>query len=43
MKVFLQATDLTRRVGDKTLFHDISIGIGEGQRVAWRNTFIVQN
>ena len=33
MKVFLQATDLTRRVGDKTLFHDISIGIGEGQRV----------
>lgn len=33
MKVFLQATDLTRRVGDKTLFHDISLGIGEGQRV----------
>ena len=33
MKVFLQATDLTRRVGDKTLFHGISIGIGEGQRV----------
>ena len=24
---------MTRRVGDKTLFHDISIGIGEGQRV----------
>ena len=23
---------MTRRVGDKTLFHDISIGIGEGQR-----------
>lgn len=33
MKVFLQATDLTRRVGDKTLFHNISLGIGEGQRV----------
>lgn len=33
MKVFLQATELTRRVGDKTLFHDINIGIGEGQRV----------
>ena len=33
MKVFLQATDLTRRVGDKTLFQDISLGIGEGQRV----------
>ena len=24
---------MTRRVGDKTLFHGISIGIGEGQRV----------
>lgn len=24
---------MTRRVGDKTLFHDISIGIGEGQRL----------
>lgn len=33
MKVYLQATDLTKRVGDKTLFHDISLGIGEGQRV----------
>ena len=33
MKVFLQATELTRRVGDKTLFHDISLGIGEGHRV----------
>ncbi|MBO5706521.1 MAG: ABC-F family ATP-binding cassette domain-containing protein [Bacteroidaceae bacterium] len=33
MKVFLQATDLTRRVGDKTLFQNISLGIGEGQRV----------
>ena len=33
MKVFLQATDLTRRVGDKTLFSGINLGIGEGQRV----------
>ncbi|MCM1515839.1 MAG: ABC-F family ATP-binding cassette domain-containing protein [Paraprevotella sp.] len=33
MKVYLQATDLTKRVGDKTLFRDISLGIGEGQRV----------
>lgn len=33
MKVFLQATGITRRVGDKTLFSDISLGIGEGQRV----------
>ena len=33
MKVYLQATDLTRRVGDKTLFHNISLGIGEGHRV----------
>ena len=33
MKVFLQATELTRRVGDKTLFHNINIGIGEGQRI----------
>lgn len=33
MKVYLQATGLTKRVGDKTLFHDISLGIGEGQRV----------
>ena len=33
MKVYLQATELTRRVGDKTLFQDISLGIGEGQRV----------
>ncbi len=24
---------MTKRVGDKTLFHDISLGIGEGQRV----------
>ena len=33
MKVFLQASELTKRVGDKTLFHGINIGIGEGQRV----------
>ena len=33
MKVYLQATELTRRVGDKTLFQGISLGIGEGQRV----------
>lgn len=33
MKVFLQATELTRRVGDKTLFSGINLGIGEGQRV----------
>lgn len=33
MKVYLQATNLTKRVGDKTLFRDISLGIGEGQRV----------
>ena len=33
MKVFLQASELTKRVGDKTLFHNINIGIGEGQRV----------
>ena len=33
MKVFLQATGITRRVGDKTLFSDMSLGIGEGQRV----------
>lgn len=33
MKVYLQASDLTRRVGDKTLFSNINIGIGEGQRV----------
>lgn len=33
MKVYLQATELTRRVGDKTLFSNINIGIGEGQRV----------
>ena len=33
MKIFLQASELTKRVGDKTLFHNINIGIGEGQRV----------
>lgn len=33
MKVYLQATELTRRVGDKTLFSNINLGIGEGQRV----------
>ncbi len=33
MKVYLQATDVTKRVGDKTLFHDITLGIGEGQRI----------
>ena len=33
MKVFLQANELTRRVGDKTLFSNITLGIGEGQRV----------
>ena len=33
MKIFLQASELTKRVGDKTLFHGINIGIGEGQRV----------
>ena len=33
MKVYLQATELTRRVGDKTLFQGISLGMGEGQRV----------
>lgn len=33
MKVYLQATELSRRVGDKTLFSNINLGIGEGQRV----------
>ncbi len=33
MKVYLQATDVTKRVGDKTLFHGITLGIGEGQRI----------
>ncbi len=33
MKVYLQATDVTKRVGDKTLFHNITLGIGEGQRI----------
>ncbi len=33
MKVYLQATGVTKRVGDKTLFHSITLGIGEGQRI----------
>lgn len=33
MKIYLQASELTRRVGDKTLFSNINLGIGEGQRV----------
>ena len=31
--VYLQANNLTRRVGDKTLFEDICLSIAEGQRV----------
>ena len=30
---YLQVEDLTFAVGDKTLFHDISFGIAEGQHV----------
>lgn len=33
MNVFLQANNLTRRVGDKTLFENISLSVGEGQHV----------
>ena len=33
MVSYLQAQNLTRSVGDKTLFHDLSFSIGEGQKV----------
>ena len=33
MKVLLQAQNLTRSVGDRTLFRDICLSVGEGQRV----------
>ena len=33
MASYLQAQNLTRSVGDKTLFHDLSFSIGEGQKV----------
>lgn len=33
MNVLLQAQGLTMHVGDRTLFHDISMSVGEGQRI----------
>ena len=33
MKVLLQAQNLTRSVGERTLFRDICMSVGEGQRV----------
>lgn len=33
INAFLQVENLTRRIGDRTLFEDISFGIAEGQRV----------
>ena len=33
VNAYLQVENLTRRVGDRTLFQDISFGIAEGQRV----------
>lgn len=33
VNAYLQVENLTRRIGDRTLFEDISFGIAEGQRV----------
>ena len=33
MNVLLQAQNLTRHVGDRTLFRDICLSVGEGQRI----------
>ena len=30
---YLQVCNLTRRVGDRTLFQDLSFGIGQGQKI----------